>query len=149
MTNQIPKEIATAIDKMATHLAVQRAQSKGPTGECLYRGPQDLQCAVGCLVSDEAYVEDDEPEDQSPIDLSLRAPHMWDELRKYKPADGGEQVFIEFLAAAQRYHDAEEGDYSDEFYQNDLDTHANKSDEELAELIRERLNDIWEGTVNG
>lgn len=43
-------------DKVATHLFTQGVQSKSPTNrKCLYRGPNNTSCAVGCLIPDELY----------------------------------------------------------------------------------------------
>jgi hypothetical protein len=48
-------------DKVATHLMTQGCRSVQGTAEvgrrstCLYRGPNGTKCAVGCLISDEAY----------------------------------------------------------------------------------------------
>lgn len=42
-------------DVVATHLLAQGAKSVGWTGECLYRGPKGLKCAIGVLISDELY----------------------------------------------------------------------------------------------
>lgn len=44
-------------DKVATHLATQGKKSLGPMGGCLYRSPDGCMCAVGCLITDEAYQE--------------------------------------------------------------------------------------------
>lgn len=50
MTNQ---EI---FNKVAKHLLKQNARSVDPNDEiCCYRGPDGLQCAVGCLIADEHY----------------------------------------------------------------------------------------------
>ena len=43
-------------DKVATHLLTQNARAQAPNGTyCYYRAPGGLTCAVGCLISDEAY----------------------------------------------------------------------------------------------
>ncbi|RWB08803.1 MAG: hypothetical protein EOQ39_18680 [Mesorhizobium sp.] len=50
-----PQEI---FDKVATHLLTQNAKSQDLLGgTCLYRGSKGLTCAVGCLISDEAYAK--------------------------------------------------------------------------------------------
>jgi len=41
-------------DKVATHLLRQNARSESAT-TCLYRGPNGLKCAVGCLIDDAVY----------------------------------------------------------------------------------------------
>lgn len=48
-----PQEI---FDKVATHLFTQGVQSRNKNGgTCLYRGPNNTSCAVGCLIPDELY----------------------------------------------------------------------------------------------
>ena len=42
---------------VAEHLLKQKKQSVYKD-ECLYRAPQGLSCAIGCLISDEHYSED-------------------------------------------------------------------------------------------
>ena len=42
-------------DQVAVHLLTQNAQSKDSAGECLYRGPNGLKCAAGCLIGDDEY----------------------------------------------------------------------------------------------
>jgi hypothetical protein len=42
-------------DKVVAHLLTQQAQSKNHYGDCLYRSPDGLKCAVGCLIPDELY----------------------------------------------------------------------------------------------
>lgn len=46
-------------DRVATHLLTQGRRSDADDGEgkreCLYRGPNGLKCAVGCLIADEHY----------------------------------------------------------------------------------------------
>lgn len=42
-------------DKVATHLLTQKKRSIDSKKGCLYRGPDGLKCAVGCLIPDEEY----------------------------------------------------------------------------------------------
>jgi hypothetical protein len=42
-------------DTVVTHLLTQNEQSVGMDGECLYRGPGGLKCAVGALITDDEY----------------------------------------------------------------------------------------------
>lgn len=42
-------------DKIATHLLKQGAKSKNTEGRCMYRGPDGLMCAAGCLIDDVHY----------------------------------------------------------------------------------------------
>lgn len=43
-------------DRVKTHLLAQgRRATDGTIGPCMYRAPDGARCAVGCLISDEAY----------------------------------------------------------------------------------------------
>lgn len=44
-------------DKVKAHLLTQGKKSEAKTisGQCLYRSPDGLQCAAGCLIPDELY----------------------------------------------------------------------------------------------
>jgi hypothetical protein len=54
-------------DTVALHLIKQGKQSIDADGNCLFRGPNGLKCAVGCLIPDEVYRP--EMEDESVSDL--------------------------------------------------------------------------------
>lgn len=45
-------------DRVADHLRKQNAKSVDADSRCFYRGPNGLKCAVGFLITDEAYSED-------------------------------------------------------------------------------------------
>lgn len=53
MTNQ------ALFNKVVRHLRRQGERSVGPTArwwqQCMYRGPNGLKCAIGCLIPDEKY----------------------------------------------------------------------------------------------
>lgn len=56
----LPTATAQAVfDHVSAHLLAQRTRSAGPLGGgevvCKYRGPGKLQCAAGCLMSDQEY----------------------------------------------------------------------------------------------
>ncbi len=42
-------------DTVAKHLLTQNRQSVTLICTCLYRGPEGLKCAIGCLIPDELY----------------------------------------------------------------------------------------------
>ena len=45
-------------EKVKNHLLTQNARSESDDGlSCLYRGPNGLKCAVGCLIKDEYFSE--------------------------------------------------------------------------------------------
>lgn len=53
-------ELIAISERIRDHLTKQKAQSMGTYGEdnnggCMYRGPEGLMCAVGCLIKDEEY----------------------------------------------------------------------------------------------
>ena len=54
-------------DKVATHLFTQGEPATDSKGECVYRAPVTLSCAVGCLFSDEEYDPKMEGNDASSI----------------------------------------------------------------------------------
>ena len=42
-------------DQVAAHLLTQGQKSEGRDENCLYRGPDGLKCAAGCLIADDEY----------------------------------------------------------------------------------------------
>ncbi len=42
-------------DTVALHLIKQGKKSVNDIGRCLYRSPEGLKCAIGCLIPDEVY----------------------------------------------------------------------------------------------
>lgn len=45
-------------DTVVDHLRKQNAQSINLAGNCQYRGPNDMKCAVGCLIEDSEYTSE-------------------------------------------------------------------------------------------
>ncbi len=108
MTNQ---EI---FDKVVAHLRKQNARSVMML-KCLYRGPNGLKCAVGCLISDDAYSRDLEtrvvgaskvqsallasgvPNDETTIDMlrSLQQTHDYQDISNWEHY---------FMSIAERYN---------------------------------------------
>lgn len=43
-------------DHVATHLLIQNARSV-KNGHCMYRSPEGLKCAAGCIIADDEYNE--------------------------------------------------------------------------------------------
>jgi hypothetical protein len=52
MTNQ------ELFSRVRNHLLTQQHKSLDAFGDCMYRGPDGLQCAIGCLIPDEKYDRD-------------------------------------------------------------------------------------------
>ena len=53
--NQRGYKMKEIFDRVKTHLLEQGARARHSTGVCAYRAPNGLKCAVGCLITDEAY----------------------------------------------------------------------------------------------
>jgi len=60
------KLMQKAYEKIRAHLIEQGRPAMNASGECLYRSETGLKCAVGCLISDDAYHE--KLEDNTPMD---------------------------------------------------------------------------------
>lgn len=58
--------------KVANHLLTQNEPSVNSDYECLYRGPNGLKCAVGCLIKDEFYSADIERMAVATCDVNAR-----------------------------------------------------------------------------
>ena len=58
------------LEAVSAHLLAQGEVSQGPLGNCRYRGPRGLKCALGFLISDEAYSPD--LEDHTPVQNAIR-----------------------------------------------------------------------------
>lgn len=54
MLSELPPE-QEIFNEVATHLLKQGKASRVNFGVCLYRGPDNTSCAVGCLIPDEMY----------------------------------------------------------------------------------------------
>ena len=48
----------TMFDTVVTHLLTQNSVSMNDTGTCVYRGPDNKRCAIGCIIPDEMYTVD-------------------------------------------------------------------------------------------
>lgn len=89
MTNQ------EAFSTMVLHLRAQGAQAlsarPGRVGDCLYRTPEGLKCAVGCLIPDHVY--HDGMERRSATDVADEVPCLRD-------------LNVDILEAMRSVHDA-------------------------------------------
>lgn len=52
---EIPNDPQVVFDTVARHLLTQKMKSQDDEGTCLYRGPEGLKCAAGCLIPDDKY----------------------------------------------------------------------------------------------
>jgi len=137
---------APIVDKMATHLAAQRRRSftnRGPLEGCAYRGDDGAMCAVGCLFSNEAYVEDGEPENMPASQLfdADFYPHISAELWAAKPVGADDDDYQWVLGFCQTYHDKTPNQV-ERSYSGRLETSGHLSDAELAQRIAEDLYEV-------
>jgi hypothetical protein len=90
------QDLVKISERIRDHLLTQRAVSKVNSGPCLYRAPNGLKCAVGCLIADEHYIADFEGAGVSvvigAVTLSLNMPPPYWHL-------------IKLLSHWQCYHD--------------------------------------------
>jgi hypothetical protein len=91
-------------DKVATHLRTQGRPSKKAQA-CFYRGPNDLQCAIGCLVDDETGKRWDEIDGETRISHIIKR-HAEGEF--LLPEDMEPEEGVEFLDRLQFVHDETE-----------------------------------------
>ena len=102
-------------NKIAKHLLKQNKRSLNADGRCVYRGPNGLKCAIGCLIPDKIYNKkmDNLGEWYSSVpiyDLAMIYPNV----RKYLEIDLGSRLMtrmegvpedIVFLQSLQDIHD--------------------------------------------
>ena len=98
-------ELLAVIDTVTEHLLKQNARSEGRDkygkGVCLYRGPNGLKCAVGALISDDAYSET--------INLlPVYSNSVQDALVKSGFSVRDDPTLLEILACLQYIHDSED-----------------------------------------
>ena len=87
-------------ETMVNHLARQNSRSVDAYNTCMYRGEDGRMCAVGCLISDEAY---------DPIFETT--PANYSRVRKAILASGWEDYDVDtenFLSEMQAIHDRNE-----------------------------------------
>jgi len=104
--NQLTRQ--QIFDKVAEHLLTQMERSSDSEGVCLYRGPNGLMCAAGCLISNQEYDEIIEGDRIDSAVTQIRAnPTQLEGLQKIRVACGieGEKSFCRTL---QRVHDERE-----------------------------------------
>lgn len=82
------------------HLIKQNQQSMTENGFCVYRGPNGTSCAIGCLISEEFY-DQDEMED-----MPANSSYVMDGIRLSNPEWVMSNQNTEMLMILQRMHDA-------------------------------------------
>jgi hypothetical protein len=88
----------TMFDTVVTHLLTQNSTSIGIGGTCLYRGPDNKRCAIGCLIPDEMYTKALE---YKPVRILVENPALNSEIATYLS-----QFNLDLLIRVQQVHDA-------------------------------------------
>lgn len=91
-------------DKCITHLRTQKVPSI-EAGDCLYRGPNGLKCAVGALITDEAYkdsLEDLPVREDKVIRALVESGVLYEECLKHESVESDK---IDLLSDLQHLHD--------------------------------------------
>lgn len=107
---RIPMNTQQMYEYVVNHLVTQTKQCVGSDGGCMYRGLDDMKCAVGCLIADEFYEEElencaiDEPNVRHAVELSINRPLSEEELA--------------LLLMFQSHHD-EKSFFNDEMFPDD------------------------------
>lgn len=93
-------QMQSDLNKMYDHLIKQGRKSTGAKWDaCAYRGEGDTMCAVGCLISDEAY--NPEMECKSAFKVVGKFPHAFPFLEAYKGSD--KASYREFLNSYREF----------------------------------------------
>lgn len=87
-------------NKVAFHLLSQNKKSRTKI-ECLYRGPDGLKCAIGCLIPDEDYSSKFEG-------YGLKRAEEWSELGEYFLKNNYTEENLYFMKELQLIHDTED-----------------------------------------
>lgn len=95
-------------DKVRAHLLAQGAKSQDGAGECRYRAKDGLKCALGCLITDDAY--DPKIEGDAPVVEAERTNAREKRLISVLERSGipTDDDAIDFLRALQGIHDDSE-----------------------------------------
>lgn len=92
-------------DKVALHLLRQGLVSVNSAGNCLYRSPEGLKCAIGCLIPDERYSPDFEGGDANTVDYLIAHNSRFAGALKATGIDTQHHVSRDLLASLQKLHD--------------------------------------------
>lgn len=88
-------------NRIAVHLLSQKDRSVDDSVDdyqCVYRGPGGIKCAIGCLITDDAYT--DKLENNNIYDYKVQSA-----LIKSGVIDRADASVIDFLARMQEIHD--------------------------------------------
>ena len=97
-------ELLAVIDTVTEHLLKQNAKSVSPkgagvTGQCAYRGLNGHKCAIGVLISDDAYTE-------TINTLAVSHPFVADALERSGYNVSNDHKLLELLKELQTIHDS-------------------------------------------
>ena len=102
-------------DVISGHLIQQNACSQSEGGECLYRNPEGLKCAIGALIQDDAYDEgiegttvagllEERPDALAHLGRITRADGVWlDNLQEIHDLKGPDSWRKELARFAKEY----------------------------------------------
>lgn len=98
-------QLIQSSERIRDHLIKQKQQSSDESGECFYRGPNGLMCAVGALIHDEFYNQEFEHNSFFATEEIQKA--VFDSLMKEGVViqEDQEQTVVALLQQWQEYHD--------------------------------------------
>lgn len=100
--NALPMTYQDLFDTVADHLLTQR-EACTEAGDCVYRGPNGLKCAIGALIPDDKY---DETLEGDPGSEALR--RIGHPLCDTAENPNRDTVFMNLVDELQRIHDEED-----------------------------------------
>jgi hypothetical protein len=88
-------------DKVVNHMLTQNAKAQDDLGTCMYRGNEGRMCAVGCLITDEAYSPDIEKNAADTEEVLQALRNSGIDIDPWSPSNADSQ----FLYEIQQIHD--------------------------------------------
>lgn len=88
-------------DKIVNHMLTQNAKAQDVKGICMYRGEEGRMCAVGCLITDEAYSPDIEKNAADTEEVLQALRNSGIDIAPWSPSNTDTQ----FLYEIQQIHD--------------------------------------------
>lgn len=88
-------------DKIVNHMLTQNAKAHDVKGMCMYRGEEGRMCAVGCLITDEAYSPDIEKNAADTEEVLQALRNSGIDIDPWSPSNTDTQ----FLYEIQQIHD--------------------------------------------
>jgi len=101
MNKKQKQQMQKTFNKVVRHLLKQKKRSAREGGRlCLYRGPNGMKCAIGCLIPNKEYKEK--------MDYGYDVMKLWTSYPKlsvFKPVKHREHEYLKFLCMCQDIHD--------------------------------------------